>query len=169
MMHGMNAAAMVERLWDLLLSQPNLLAAHLSHYAMLMRDETELAVAELRYRSLMLVMLLGWLALCGFAGCGLAVVGHNTSRRPRARMGVVDRSMRPSGRCCLQFGGVTAQTKNATVARVASANLHRCCLAEKQCPLTPAPARSPSWQTHVRPSHTIGHRKIWVTHHPIPI
>ena len=54
----MNAAAMVERLWDLLLSQPNLLAAHLSHYAMLMRDETELAVTELRYRSLMLVMLL---------------------------------------------------------------------------------------------------------------
>lgn len=66
MMHGMNAAAMVERLWDLLLSQPNLLAAHLSHYAMLMRDETELAVTELRYRSLMLVMLLG---------CGLLFVG----------------------------------------------------------------------------------------------
>lgn len=63
----MNATGIATRLWDLLLSQPNLLATHMSHYALLMRDETEVAMAYWRYRALMWAMCLG----CGLLFMGL--------------------------------------------------------------------------------------------------
>lgn len=46
----MNAADFITTIWNLLLARPQLLADHMSGYAALMRDETELAVAYLRYR-----------------------------------------------------------------------------------------------------------------------
>lgn len=72
----MNATDIAARLWDLLLSQPNLLATHMSHYALLMRDETELAMAYLRYRTLMWVMFLGCsLLFIGLLGVALLLWG----------------------------------------------------------------------------------------------
>jgi hypothetical protein len=72
----MNATDIAARLWDLLLSQPNLLASHMSHYAMLMRDETELAIAYLRYRTIMWVTFLGCsLLFIGLLGVALLLWG----------------------------------------------------------------------------------------------
>ena len=72
----MNASDIAARLWDLLLSQPNLLAAHMSHYAVLMRDETELAAAYLRYRLLMWAMCFGCsLLFMGLLGVALLLWG----------------------------------------------------------------------------------------------
>lgn len=67
---------MAARLWDLLLSQPNLLATHMSHYASLMRDETELAMAYLRYRILLWVTCVGCsLLFFGLLGVALLLWG----------------------------------------------------------------------------------------------
>ena len=72
----MNASDIAARLWDLLLSQPNLLATHMSHYATLMRDETELAADSLRYRLLMWAMCFGCSVLfMGLSGVALLLWG----------------------------------------------------------------------------------------------
>jgi hypothetical protein len=77
----MNATDIAARLWDLLLSHPNLLATHMSHYAMLMRDETELAMAYWRYRTLMWFIFLACsLLFVGLAGVALLLWGTMPER-----------------------------------------------------------------------------------------
>jgi hypothetical protein len=62
----MSADDIAARLWRLLLSQPKLVATHMGRYAFVLRDDTKLAMAYLRYCTLM------W-ALC--LGCSLLFVG----------------------------------------------------------------------------------------------
>lgn len=72
----MNENDIAAQLWRLLLSQPNLVATHMGHYAMVLRDDTKLAMAYLRYRSLMWAMCLGCsLLFVGLMGVALLLWG----------------------------------------------------------------------------------------------
>jgi hypothetical protein len=72
----MNTTDMAARLWNLLLSQPNLLATHMSYYATLMRNEAELAMASLRYRIFMGLICVGCsLLFVGLLGVALLLWG----------------------------------------------------------------------------------------------
>ncbi|MEN9618368.1 MAG: hypothetical protein RL406_605 [Pseudomonadota bacterium] len=63
----MNTADFITTIWNLLLARPQLLADHMRGYAALMRDETELAMAYLRYR---LSLWVAWV-ICALVFLGL--------------------------------------------------------------------------------------------------